>query len=145
MLQKIGGENIPRLNIQFVTVSEIAKVHDNWMIDVVAVVHEVCETEEQMCRNQVSKLKRNVLLVDSQRKIVTLTLWGDKVELFEGVQGKVCGITNVSVGNYMGKKILNSTPSTGMTRDVDRNVIKTLQAFYKEGGEEEIYDEISAK
>lgn len=107
-------------------------------------VYTCCEPQTFLCRDGVSRTKRNALLVDESKRIVTLSLWGEHSNLLSGCEGRVASIQNVVVREYGGKRQLTTTSSTIINAEENPTdqTLQALQMWWAEDGQEEEFEEL---
>lgn len=105
------GDNLPQVQFHFIPIEEIANRAPNSVADVIGVVKSTSEMQTIVSKtSQKEFTKRELLLVDEKASI-TVTLWGQQGEEFDGSTNPVIALKGVKVGDYNGRTLscLNST------------------------------------
>lgn len=95
--------NIPTLQFNFVPIPRLQEVSKDSVIDVIGVCKSTgdIQTVTRRTNNQELK-KRDISLVDRSGTEVSLTLWGDQAEKFDGTDNPVVAVKGARVSDFSG-------------------------------------------
>ncbi|CAM4870960.1 unnamed protein product [Rotaria socialis] len=110
------GENIPQVQYNFISISEIANRAANSVCDVIGVVKSTSDMQTIVSKaSQKEFSKRDILLVDEKASI-SATLWGQQAEEFDGSSHPVIAFKAIKIGDFNGRT-LSVSNSTLMRQD----------------------------
>uniref|UniRef100_A0A7N6AIX0 Replication protein A subunit n=1 Tax=Anabas testudineus TaxID=64144 RepID=A0A7N6AIX0_ANATE len=108
------SEGIPTVHCDFVPIAELENRDKDAIIDVIG----VCKSAEDVSRittktsREVSKRALN--LIDTTGKVVTVTLWGEEAEKFDGSRQPVVAIKGARLSDFGGRSLSALFSSTIM-------------------------------
>ncbi|CAF4765905.1 unnamed protein product [Rotaria sp. Silwood1] len=105
------GENIPQVQFNFISISDIANRSANSICDVIGVVKSTSDMQTIVSKaSQKEFNKRDILLVDEKASI-SVTLWGQQAEEFDGSSHPVVAFKGIKIGDFNGRTLscINST------------------------------------
>ncbi|XP_075745576.1 replication protein A 70 kDa DNA-binding subunit isoform X2 [Rhipicephalus microplus] len=95
--------NIPTLQFNFVPISRLQEISKDSVIDVIGVCKSASDLQTVTRRTTSQELKkRDVSLVDRSGTEVSLTLWGDQAEKFDGSDNPVVAVKGARVSDFSG-------------------------------------------
>lgn len=95
--------NIPTLQFNFVPISRLQEVSKDSVIDVIGICKSTADIQTVTRRTTNQELKkRDVSLVDRSGTEVSLTLWGDQAEKFDGSDSPVVAVKGARVSDFSG-------------------------------------------
>ncbi|XP_065291671.2 replication protein A 70 kDa DNA-binding subunit [Dermacentor albipictus] len=95
--------NIPTLQFNFVPIPRLQEVSKDSVIDVIGVCKSASDIQTVTRRTTNQELKkRDISLVDRSGTEVSLTLWGDQAEKFDGTDNPVVAVKGVRVSDFSG-------------------------------------------
>lgn len=128
------GQNIPQVQYSFISIGEITNRQANSVCDVIGVVKSVSDKQTIVSKtSQKEFTKRDVLLVDEKASI-SVTLWGQQAEEFDGSGNPVVAFKGVKVGDYNGRTLscMNSTLMRSDPPETERTI--ELRAWFDTEG-----------
>lgn len=138
--------SIPTIQYDFVDISRIASLEPNTIVDVAGVCVDSSAMQQFTARASGRELKkRDVVIADQSKASVSLTLWGDEAEKFDGAHQPVIVVKGARVTEFGGGKSLG-IPSGGAMQ-VNPNIPEghKLRAWYDNGGSSQITENVSAR
>ncbi|KAM9333211.1 replication protein A 70 kDa DNA-binding subunit-like isoform 2-T2 [Pholidichthys leucotaenia] len=108
------GQSIPSVRCDFVSIAELENRDKDAIVDVIG----VCKSAEDVSRittktsREVSK--RALSLIDRTGKVVTVTLWGEEAEKFDGSEEPVVAIKGARLSDFGGRSLSVLFSSTVM-------------------------------
>ncbi|XP_028451203.1 replication protein A 70 kDa DNA-binding subunit-like isoform X1 [Perca flavescens] len=127
------NQGIPAVHCDFVPIAELENRDKDAIIDVIG----VCKSAEDVSRittktsREVSK--RALDLIDTTGKVVTVTLWGEEAEKFDGSGEPVVAIKGARLSDFGGISLSALFSSTVMVNP-DIPEAFSLRAWYDQGG-----------
>ncbi|CAF1214168.1 unnamed protein product [Adineta steineri] len=99
------GENIPQVQFNFIPISEVANRTANTTCDVIGVVKSTSDMQTIVSKaSQKEFTKRELLLVDEKASI-SVTLWGQQAEEFDGSSHPVIAFKGIKIGDFNGRTL----------------------------------------
>ncbi|XP_053187878.1 replication protein A 70 kDa DNA-binding subunit-like [Scomber japonicus] len=127
------SQDVPTMNCDFVPIAEMENIDKDAIIDVIG----VCKSAEDVSRittkasREVSKRALN--LIDTTGKVVTVTLWGEEAEKFDGSGQPVVAIKGARLSDFGGRSLSALFSSTVMVNP-DMPQAFRLRAWYDKEG-----------
>ncbi|KAM7398140.1 hypothetical protein PAMA_006158 [Pampus argenteus] len=125
--------DIPTLNCDFVPIAELENRDKDAIIDVIG----VCKSAEDVSRitTKASRevTKRALSLIDTTGKVVTVTLWGEEAEKFDGSGNPVVAIKGARLSDFGGRSLSALFSSTIMVNPDTPEAFR-LRAWYDQEG-----------
>nr|XP_061787284.1 replication protein A 70 kDa DNA-binding subunit-like isoform X2 [Nerophis lumbriciformis] len=127
------GQGVPTVRCDFVPIAQLENTHTDTIVDVIGVCEEVGDVSVINTKAGRQTQKRELALIDSSEKRVTLTLWGDEAQTFEALSNPVVAIKGARLSDFGGRSLSAVFSSTLMVNpDVPEAV--TLRAWYNQVG-----------
>ncbi|CAB3381247.1 Hypothetical predicted protein [Cloeon dipterum] len=127
--------SLPVMEFQNVTIESLKNLAIDTIVDVVAVCQVTSDVQTLMSRASQRELKkRDITLVDDSKHAVTLTLWGEQAENFDGSNNPVVAIRNALVKEFQGNKSLSTGHSAVIAINPDIQVSHHLKGWYENYG-----------
>uniref|UniRef100_A0A8C2Z9Y1 Replication protein A subunit n=1 Tax=Cyclopterus lumpus TaxID=8103 RepID=A0A8C2Z9Y1_CYCLU len=127
------SQGIPAVHCDFVPIAELENRDKDAIIDVIG----VCKSAEDVSRitTKTSKevSKRALNLIDTTGKVVTVTLWGEEAEKFDGSRQPVVAVKGARLSDFGGRSLSALFSSTVMVNP-DLPEAFSLRAWYDQGG-----------
>ncbi|XP_070839802.1 replication protein A 70 kDa DNA-binding subunit-like isoform X2 [Chaetodon trifascialis] len=129
------SQGIPAVHCDFVPIAELENRDKDAIIDVIG----VCKSAEDVSRittktsREVSKRALN--LIDTTGKVVTVTLWGEEAEKFDGCGQPVVAIKGARLSDFGGRSLSALFSSTVMVNPDIPEAFR-LRAWYDREGYE---------
>jgi len=99
------GQNIPQVQFNFTPIDELVNKAANTVCDVIGVVKSVSDMQTIVSKaSQKEFSKRDILLVDEKASI-SVALWGQQAEEFDGTGNPVVAFKGIKVGDYNGRTL----------------------------------------
>uniref|UniRef100_A0A8C8S6D7 Replication protein A subunit n=1 Tax=Pelusios castaneus TaxID=367368 RepID=A0A8C8S6D7_9SAUR len=128
------AQHLPSVQFEFVPISDLENTPKDSIIDIIG----VCKSYEDISKitlkasnREVSK--RNVHLMDTTGKMVTVTLWGDEAERFDGSRQPVVAIKGARVSDFGGRSLSVLSSSTVVVNPDSPEAFKLRGWFDSEG------------
>lgn len=143
----VGDESaVPTVQYDFLPISEIANKETETLIDLIGVCKSASDVQELTAKSTGKLLKkREVMLVDASGGAVTLTLWGNEAEKFEGNTNPILAVKGARLTEFNGSKSLSCLSSTMLRLNPDVPEAHKLRGWYDNGGADADIVNISAK
>lgn len=104
IVSPLDVEDIPLAKFNFVGIGALASVQPNQPVDLMGVITEVSDVSSVMSRTKNKELKkRNITIVDMTRHTISVTIWGDPADTFNGAVGDVFVTKSARIGTYGGR------------------------------------------
>ncbi|CAG9770947.1 unnamed protein product [Ceutorhynchus assimilis] len=148
IVEECLDDDMKNLQIQynFVDIAKIAEVEPNSTVDVFAIAKSYGEVNSFQAKTTGRELKkREVQLVDKSNATITLTLWGQQAENFNGFDNPVVLLKGARVTEFGGGKNLGTTSSTLMKVNPDMEESFTLKGWFTSAGSSALYNDLSAR
>lgn len=136
------GGDIPKILLQFTSISALEDVPAGATVDVLGVVDSIMDWSTITKKDGTETQKRSLTIRDDSGRSIELTLWGNYVhepgtQLQQEVsQGRhpVVAVKSARVGDFNGKTVSTISSSTIMVDPVDVPEAAKLRAWYDRGG-----------
>ncbi|XP_072749031.1 replication protein A 70 kDa DNA-binding subunit [Anoplolepis gracilipes] len=133
-----NSEDIPTLQFNFSSISEVENKEKNDIIDVLGVVTTFNDVQHIVQRSTGRELvKRDVNIVDDSNAMVCVTLWGKQAEDFDGSNNPIIAIKGARIGEFNGGKNLSLLNSSVLEKDPDLPEAHRLRGWYTTVGHSE--------
>lgn len=143
---KDAGSSMPSIQYNFVPISQIGNMEANAMIDVIGVCKEAGEVMQFTARSSGRELKkREVTLVDQSNAAVSLTLWGEDAQNFEGSTNPVLVIKGARVSEFGGGKSIGLVASSVLKTNPDNEDAHKMRGWYIGGGCDSVVSSVSTR
>ncbi|CAE6450332.1 unnamed protein product [Rhizoctonia solani] len=125
---------VPKVQFNFIDLSQLESVEKDAVIDVLGVVTEVKALDTINVKSTgKTASKRDVTLVDKSGSSVRMTIWGKQAETFQAENNPVIAFKGVKVGDF-GGRTLSLVSSSTMTFHPDFPEAHALQGWYSSEG-----------
>ncbi|KAI8436718.1 hypothetical protein MSG28_010201 [Choristoneura fumiferana] len=140
------ASSVPTIKYDFVPINEIADKATDSLLDVIGVCRAAADVQELTARSTGKLLKkREVTVVDSTGGAVSLTLWGNEAENFDGSTNPVVAAKGARLTEFNGSKSLSCLASTMIRLNPDLPEAHKLRGWYDNGGDKMDVVNISAR
>eukprot|EP01125_Pyxidicula_operculata_P004120 TRINITY_DN1598_c0_g1_i2.p1 TRINITY_DN1598_c0_g1~~TRINITY_DN1598_c0_g1_i2.p1 ORF type:complete len:321 (-),score=76.27 TRINITY_DN1598_c0_g1_i2:253-1185(-) len=138
---EVGGNDkkVPKTWYNFVPIDKITELDNNSLIDTMGIISVVNKPTSINTKDNRSLNKRTISIVDSTKRSVDVTLWGDRATNFDGEVGVALALKNVKVNEYQGNKTLSATSNTLIELNPDSEPAKKLGAWWELNGSKEAH------
>ncbi|NWW93199.1 RFA1 protein, partial [Rhynochetos jubatus] len=128
------AQHLPSVQFEFVSISDLENTPKDSIIDVIGICksyEDVTKITVKASNREVSK--RNVQLMDMSGKMVTVTLWGNEADLFDGSRQPVVAIKGARVSDFGGRSLSVLASSTVVINPDSLEACKLRGWFDSEG------------
>ncbi|XP_037329613.2 replication protein A 70 kDa DNA-binding subunit [Pungitius pungitius] len=125
--------DVPVIQCDFVSIGDLENREKDSIIDVIGVCKSVDEVTRLTTKSNKEVSKRTVNLIDMSGKLVTVTLWGDEAEKFDGSGQPILAIKAAKLSDFGGRSISASFSSTLMINPDIPEAYKLRSWYDKEG------------
>ncbi|CAG9831621.1 unnamed protein product [Diabrotica balteata] len=141
-----ADSSIPTVQYNFVPIDKIADKEVNSVVDVIGIAKSVSELQTFQARSTGRELKKKeVVLVDQSQTAITLTLWGQDAENFDGTNNPVVVIKSAKIGEFGGGKNLSTLVSSTLKINPELKECYRIRGWYDSEGEHLDAKNISAR
>ncbi|XP_032389104.1 replication protein A 70 kDa DNA-binding subunit isoform X4 [Etheostoma spectabile] len=127
------NQGIPAVHCDFVPIAELENRDKDAIIDVIGVCTSAEDVSRITTKNSREVSKRALNLIDTTGKVVTVTLWGEEAEKFDGSLEPVVAIKGARLSDFGGISLSALFSSTVMVNP-DIPEAFSLRAWYDYGG-----------
>ncbi|XP_034746067.1 replication protein A 70 kDa DNA-binding subunit-like isoform X3 [Etheostoma cragini] len=127
------NQGIPAVHYDFVPIAELENRDKDAIIDVIGVCTSAEDVSRITTKNSREVSKRALNLIDTTSKVVTVTLWGEEAEKFDGSLEPVVAIKGARLSDFGGISLSALFGSTVMVNP-DIPEAFSLRAWYDYGG-----------
>jgi len=140
------ASDIPTLTFDFVSISTLANLETNALVDVIGVCKSSGEVQTLISRNTNRELKkREVVIVDQSNTAVALTLWGSQAEEFDGSLQPVLAVRNGRINEFGGGKSVSLLQSSVLQINPDITEAHKLRGWFDNIGSTQEQENISGR
>ncbi|XP_041850558.1 replication protein A 70 kDa DNA-binding subunit isoform X2 [Melanotaenia boesemani] len=125
--------DVPMVQCDFVSIGELENRDKDAIVDVIGVCKSVDEVTRLTTKSNREVSKRTLHLMDMSGKLVTVTLWGEEAERFDGVGQPIVAIKGAKVSDFGGRSLSASFSSTLMINPDIPEAYK-LRGWYDQEG-----------
>ncbi|XP_061538402.1 replication protein A 70 kDa DNA-binding subunit isoform X1 [Phycodurus eques] len=125
--------DLPVVQCNFISIGDLEKAAKDSIVDVIGVCKTVDEVTRFTSKSNREVSKRTLNLMDTSGKMVTVTLWGDEAEHFDGTSQPVVAIKGAKVSDFGGRSLSASFSSTLMINPDIPEAYKLRGWYDKEG------------
>ncbi|XP_054454284.1 LOW QUALITY PROTEIN: replication protein A 70 kDa DNA-binding subunit [Anoplopoma fimbria] len=125
--------DVPVMQCDFVSICDLENREKDAIIDVIGVCKSVDEVTRLTTKTNKEVSKRTLNLMDMSGKLVTVTLWGEDAEKFEGSGQPIVAIKGAKLSDYGGRSLSASFSSTVMINPDIPEAYKLRGWYDKEG------------
>ncbi|KAM3868689.1 uncharacterized protein ACN63O_006045 [Diretmus argenteus] len=127
------SQDVPTMKCDFVPIAELEKRDKDAIVDVIGVCRSAEEVSRITTKSSREVSKRALSLMDTTGKAVTLTLWGEEAENFDGSGQPVVAIKGARLSDFGGISLTTLFSSTVMVNPVIPEASR-LRAWYDKTG-----------
>ncbi|XP_047463887.1 replication protein A 70 kDa DNA-binding subunit-like isoform X2 [Mugil cephalus] len=124
---------IPAVHCDFVPIGELENRDKDAIVDVIGVCKSAEDVSRITTKNSREVSKRALNLIDATGKVVTVTLWGEEAEKFDGSMQPVVAIKGARLSDFGGRSLSALFSSTVMVNP-DIPEAFAVRAWYDHGG-----------
>ncbi|XP_047246679.1 replication protein A 70 kDa DNA-binding subunit [Girardinichthys multiradiatus] len=125
--------DVPMVQCDFVSIGDLENRDKDAIVDVIGVCKSVDEVTRLTTKSNREVSKRTLSLMDMSGKLVTVTLWGEEAETFEGSGQPIVAIKGAKLSDFGGRSLSASFSSTMMINPDIPEAYKLRGWFDKEG------------
>lgn len=125
--------DVPMMQCDFVPISDLENKDKDAVVDVIGVCKSVEEVTRLTTKSNREVSKRTLNLMDMSGKLVTVTLWGEVAETFDGSGQPIVAIKSAKLSDYGGRSLSASFSSTLMINPDIPEAYKLRGWYDKEG------------
>lgn len=125
--------DVPMVQCDFVSIGDLESREKDAIIDVIGVCKGVDEVTRLTTKSNREVSKRTIDLMDMSGKVVTVTLWGETAENFDGSGQPVLAIKGAKLSDYGGRSLSASFSSTLLVNPDIPEAYKLRGWYDKEG------------
>ncbi|KAK5850856.1 hypothetical protein PBY51_001696 [Eleginops maclovinus] len=127
------SQGIPTVSCAFVPIAELENRDTDTIVDVIGVCKSADDVSRITTKTSREVSKRTLQLIDTTGKMVTLTLWGEEAEKFDGAVDPVVAVKGARLSDFGGRSLSALFSSTVMVNP-DLPEAFSLRAWYDQGG-----------
>ncbi|KAK9536530.1 hypothetical protein VZT92_006303 [Zoarces viviparus] len=127
------SQDIPVVRCDFVPIAELENRDKDAIIDVIGVCKSADDVSRITTKNSREVSKRALNLIDTTGKVVTVTVWGEEAEKFDGSRQPVVAIKGARLSDFGGRSLSALFSSTVMVNP-DLPEAFSLRAWYDQEG-----------
>ncbi|CAL1570712.1 unnamed protein product [Knipowitschia caucasica] len=125
--------DVPMVQCDFITIGDLEMREKDAVVDVIGVCKSVEEVTRLTTKTNREVSKRTLDLMDMSGKMVTVTLWGEEAEKFDGTGQPVVAIKGAKLSDFGGRSLSASFSSTLMVNPDIPEAYK-LRGWYDKQG-----------
>lgn len=126
-------QDVPMVQCDFVSIADLETRDKDAILDVIGVCKSVEEVSRITTKNNREVSKRAISLVDASGKMVTVTLWGEEAEKFDGSAQPILAIKGARLSDFGGRSLSALFSSTVMINPDIPEAYKLRGWYDKEG------------
>ncbi|XP_022594548.1 replication protein A 70 kDa DNA-binding subunit-like isoform X1 [Seriola dumerili] len=127
------SQDVPTVHCDFVPIAELENRDKDSIIDVIGVCKSVEDVSRITTKTSREVSKRALNLIDTTGKVVTVTLWGEEAEKFDGSGQPVVAIKGARLSDFGGRSLSALFSSTVMVNPDIPEAFR-LRAWYDRTG-----------
>lgn len=125
--------DVPMVQCDFIPIGDLEMKEKDSIVDVIGVCKKVEEVTRLTTKTNREVSKRTVDLMDMSGKVVTVTLWGEEAEKFDGAGQPILAIKGAKLSDFGGRSLSASFSSTLMVNPEIPEAYKLRGWYDKEG------------
>ncbi|XP_062329579.1 replication protein A 70 kDa DNA-binding subunit [Osmerus eperlanus] len=125
--------DVPMVQCDFVSIADLETREKDSVLDVIGVCKSVDEVTRLTTKTSREVSKRTLNLMDMSGKVVSVTLWGEEAEQFDGSGQPVLAIKGAKLSDFGGRSLSASFSSTLMVNPDIPEAYKLRGWYDKEG------------
>ena len=141
-VEEIEGDHLPMNVVEYVTLTELEDMPLNKVVSIIAINYGLGPLQHVACRDGSVKPRTNVRLVDDSMRVISLSLWSEHAQIRDETEGRCVKVNNLKLGEFNGKKVLNSTPGTEAIATPLDLTMTEIQTWWNDGAAFETFKEI---
>uniref|UniRef100_A0A8C5DXT3 Replication protein A subunit n=1 Tax=Gouania willdenowi TaxID=441366 RepID=A0A8C5DXT3_GOUWI len=106
--------DVPMVQCDFITIADLENKDKDSIVDVIGVCKSVEDVTRLTTKTNREVSKRTLNLMDMSGKVVTVTLWGEEAETFDGSGQPIVAIKAAKLSDFGGRSLSASFSSTLM-------------------------------
>ncbi|KAI4471650.1 replication factor a 1 rfa1 [Holotrichia oblita] len=139
-------DSVPQTRYNFLTVDKIGQMEPASFVDVIGVCKAVSDLQTVQARSTGREVKKKELtLVDHTDNAISVTLWGQEAENFDGTSNPIIAIKGAKVGEFGGGKNLGTTMNGILKINPDIPEAHRLRGWYDNSGMHKEMKNLSAR
>ncbi|XP_036939586.1 replication protein A 70 kDa DNA-binding subunit isoform X1 [Acanthopagrus latus] len=127
------SSDVPMVQCDFVSIGDLGNREKDAIIDVIGVCKGVDEVTRLTTKTNKEVSKRTLSLMDMSGKVVTVTLWGEEAEKFDGSGQPIVAVKGAKLSDFGGRSLSASFSSTVMINPDIPEAYKLRGWYDKEG------------
>ncbi|XP_013121050.1 replication protein A 70 kDa DNA-binding subunit isoform X2 [Oreochromis niloticus] len=127
------NQSIPTVHCDFVPIAELENRDKDAIIDVIGICKSAEDVSRITTKNSREVSKRALSIIDQTGKVVTVTLWGEEAENFDGSTQPVVAIKGARLSDFGGRSLSALFSSTVMVNPDIPQAFR-LRAWYDREG-----------
>lgn len=127
------GGDVPMVQCDFIAIAELENREKDAIVDVIGVCKSVDEVTRLTTKTNREVSKRTLNLMDMSGKVVSVTLWGEEAEKFDGAGQPIVAIKAAKLSDFGGRSLSASFSSTLMINPDIPEAYKLRGWYDKEG------------
>lgn len=127
------SSDVPMVQCDFVSIGDLEVKDKDSIVDVIGVCKSVDEVTRLTTKTNREVSKRTLNLMDMSGKMVTVTLWGEEAEKFDGSGQPILAIKGAKLSDFGGRSLSASFSSTLMINPDIPEAYKLRGWYDKEG------------
>ncbi|KAK9521047.1 hypothetical protein VZT92_020886 [Zoarces viviparus] len=125
--------DVPVIHCDFVPIGDLENREKDAIVDVIGVCRSVDEVTRLTTKSNKEVSKRTLNLMDMSGKLVTVTLWGEEAEKFDGSTQPIVAIKGAKLSDFGGRS-LSASFSSSMMINPDIPEAYKLRGWYDKEG-----------
>ncbi|XP_047450988.1 replication protein A 70 kDa DNA-binding subunit [Mugil cephalus] len=125
--------DVPMVQCDFVSIGDLENKDKDAIVDVIGICKSVDEVTRLTTKTNREVSKRTISLMDMSGKLVTVTLWGEEAEKFDGAGQPIVAIKAAKLSDFGGRSLSASFSSTLMINPDIPEAFKLRGWYDKEG------------
>ncbi|KAM3875120.1 replication protein A 70 kDa DNA-binding subunit [Diretmus argenteus] len=127
------GGDVPTVQCDFISIGDLESREKDSIVDVIGVCKSVDDVTRLTTKTNREVSKRTLNLMDTSGKLVTVTLWGEEAENFDGSGQPIVAIKGAKLSDFGGRSLSASFSSTLMVNP-DIPEAHMLRGWYDKEG-----------
>lgn len=127
------SSDVPMVQCDFIPIGDLEMREKDAVVDVIGVCKNVEEVTRLTTKTNREVSKRTLDLMDMSGKVVTVTLWGEEAEKFDGAGQPIVAIKGAKLSDFGGRSLSASFSSTLMVNPDIPEAYKLRGWYDKEG------------
>lgn len=120
-------DNIPSLQFDFIPLDEMDDLDPDTALDIIGVCCSFQEVENALAKGTIEMPKRDIILIDQSNAEISVSLWGDLAENFDGSSYPVVAFKGARLNDL---RVITTFVSTAMYIDPDIEEARVLRKWF---------------